>query len=422
MPPTITIESLAAGGDGIGRLDGRVVFVEGTVPGDVVEVELFEEKERLAHARVVRRLADSPHRVPPGCPSAESCGGCHWLQVSAGAQAAAKERLFWDALERIGGIARGSLEARPLVGAASALRYRHRARLHLTSGRLGYRARSSHVLVEPSECRLLEPRLEAALLSVRAALEKRGPVPRCQDLSLACDAERVTVAFHVEKVTRSCLERAERVMREAGLDGAVVAPQEGRAQLIGEALLSEEAPFGAPARLYGRADLFAQANRATNAKLVELALEGLGRPGSVLELFAGAGNFTFAIALRGARVIAVESSSEALELARRSAREAGVGSVRFAQGDALALAGALAREGTRFEALLLDPPRVGAKGVGAVAAALGVTRVVYVSCDPATLARDARELCQAGFSGRWAVPVDMFPQTCHVEGVLVLER
>jgi 23S rRNA (uracil1939-C5)-methyltransferase len=424
MALTLNIESLAAGGDGFGHLDGRAVFVERVAPGDVVEVELFEERERSARARVLRRLVDSPQRVEPGCPHAETCGGCHWLHVSLDTQAQAKQTLFRDALERIGGIARGSLELRPLVRANAPLAYRHRARLHVESGRLGYRARSSHALVEPTECRLLEPKLEAALPRLREALAREGPVPRCADVSIACDATRVTAAFHVDAISKASLSRAERVMRAAGLDGAVVAAIEpgGPARLLGDALLSEEAPLAAPARVYSRADLFAQANRATNERLVALALEGLGSPGRVLELFSGAGNFTFAAARRSAQVTAVEASSDALDLARRSARETNPGLIRFVLGDALGVALGLSREGQRYDALLLDPPRPGAKGVGKLAAALGVRRVVYVSCDPATLARDARELCACGFRGLWAAPVDMFPQTCHVEGVLVLER
>lgn len=426
---TLTIESLAAGGDGVGRLGGRVVFVEGAAPGDVLEVELCEERERSAKARVVRRLSDSRARVDPGCPHAATCGGCHWLHVSPSAQAHAKEQLFWDALERIGGISRSSLEARPLATSPSALRYRRRARLHLASGRLGYRARSSHALVEPAECRLLEPRLEAALIRLQAALAREGPVPRCTDVSIACDASRVAAAFHVDEVLPSSLSRAERIARSAGLDGAAVAPPSpkgGPVRAAGDVLLSEEAPFAAPARVYGRPDLFAQANRGANAQLVALALEGLALDCAgakqVLELYCGAGNFTFGVARRGAQMTAVESSCEALDFARRSAREAGLGSIRFVLGEALAVASALAREGRRFDALLLDPPRAGARGVGRAAAALGVERVVYVSCDPATLARDARELSAAGFRATWGAPVDMFPQTCHVEGVLVLER
>lgn len=426
---TLTVESLAAGGDGVGRVGGRVVFVEGAAPGDVLEVELFEERERSARARVVRRLSDSAARVDPGCPHAATCGGCHWLHVSQSAQAEAKERLFWDALERIGGIPRAALQSRPLVASPSELRYRRRARLHLASGRLGYRARSSHALVEPTECRLLEPRLEAALLRLQETLAREGPVARCTDISIACDATRVTAAFHVDEILPAGAARAERIAQRAGLDGAVIAPaspQAGPARALGDPLLSEEAPFAAPAKVYGRADLFAQANRGANDRLVALALEGLAPEGSgpsrVLELYCGAGNFTFGLARRVAQVTAVESSCEALDLARRSAREAGLSSIRFVLGEALAVASALAREGQRFDALLLDPPRAGARGVGRAAAALGARRVVYVSCDPATLARDARELGAAGYRCVWGAPVDMFPQTCHVEGVLVLER
>ena len=144
--------------------------------------------------------------------------------------------------------------------------------------------------------------------------------------------------------------------------------------------------------------------------------------GDALELFSGSGNFTFAMTRRGLAVTAIESCADAVELARRSAREAGVQGARFILGDALASALALAREGRRFDTLLLDPPRAGAKGVGRAAAACGVRRVVYVSCDPATLARDVKELSDHGFHLIEATPVDMFPQTFHLEAVAALER
>jgi 23S rRNA (uracil1939-C5)-methyltransferase len=177
-----------------------------------------------------------------------------------------------------------------------------------------------------------------------------------------------------------------------------------------------------------RPDVFQQANREANALLVDEAVSLLapGPEDAVLELFCGAGNFTAPLAARARAVAAVEVAGPALDLARADLGEAGGGRVRFYAGDALKLAAALGRErgpdAQRYRLALLDPPREGAKGLGPVLRDLGVERVVYVSCDPATFARDLRACSGAGFRVAAVRAVDMFPQTHHVEAVALLVR
>jgi 23S rRNA (uracil1939-C5)-methyltransferase len=192
--------------------------------------------------------------------------------------------------------------------------------------------------------------------------------------------------------------------------------------LLGDPVLQHERvpgdPTGGMAR--SRPDVFQQANRPANARLVRDTLDLLRPDGlDVLELFCGAGNFTGPLAGRAASVSAVEGQGPALELARA---DLGGKNVRFFAGDALALAAALAREGRRFGALLLDPPRDGMKGLGSLLRDLAVPRAVYVSCDPATLARDVKGALSAGYRIGAVQPVDMFPQTHHVEAVVLLEQ
>jgi 23S rRNA (uracil1939-C5)-methyltransferase len=190
--------------------------------------------------------------------------------------------------------------------------------------------------------------------------------------------------------------------------------------VVGDPVLRQERVPGEPGSGVARSrpDVFQQANREANACLVAAALELLRPYGEeVLELHCGAGNFTGPLSRRAAAVSAVEAQGPALELARA---DLGGGNVRFFAGDALALAAALAREGRRFGALLLDPPREGMKGLGPLLRSLAVPRAVYVSCDPATLARDLRDACAAGYRVAEVRPVDMFPQTHHVEAVALL--
>lgn len=421
MPVTLHIEELSAAG-GVARLDGRIVFVMGGVPGDEVEAELFEEKERSARARIVRITKASPDRVEPACARAAACGGCPWMHVSADAQARAKRAVLREALSRIGGVDLDTATLLPLIRSPQPLRYRRRATLHLASGRIGYRAPESHTLVEVEDCGQLDPRLEQAIPNLREALKAEGAPPRCTDLAIACDDRRVTAAFEVTAAGKTTLEKVRKLMERARLDGAVLVVEGQRGQPLGDALLSWPAPLAEAVTAYGRADLFAQANPEANVLLVAEAMRMLGQGESLLELYSGAGNFSFAAARRFTGATCIESSPDAVELARRSAREAKLESVRFIQGDALACAEALAKEGKRFDALLLDPPRAGAKGLAKVADRVGARRIVYVSCDPATLSRDVKDLQAAGYRLLEAAPVDMFPQTFHLETVARLER
>jgi len=418
----LTIEELVAGGEGLAHHEGRAVFVAGGVPGDRVEAELVSE--RPLRARIVRVLEPSRERRDPECAHLPGCGGCGWLHVSLEAQREAKTRLLRDALHRIGGFAPQTFRLNPILTAEPAWAYRTRARLHVSGGKLGFLEAASHELVDVVQCRLLEPRLQELLARLREASAREGLPGKCTDVALAAGEKRVALAFFVARASPPVREKLARLARRAGADGAVIVPEEGAPVLEGKAVLASPAPLAPGVTLYGRPDLFAQAHPAGNQKLVGEALRmvGQGTAPSVLELFCGAGNFTFALAAGGRRVTAVELSGPALELARRSAREARIDTVRFVAGDSLEVADGLAREGQSFDVLLLDPPRGGAKGIGPLASRLGVSRVVYVSCDPATLARDLKARAAEGFHLVEATPVDMFPQTCHLESVALMER
>jgi 23S rRNA (uracil1939-C5)-methyltransferase len=219
-------------------------------------------------------------------------------------------------------------------------------------------------------------------------------------------------------------EVAKAALRSAGLAGLVLVPKEGTPELLGNPVLRAPAPLAPEVPLYGRPDAFAQANAEGTAGLVGEAVALLGaRPTDrALELYCGNGNFTFALAKRCAQVVAVESGRVSLELARRSAREAHLSNVRFIEGDSRKMTEGLIAEGQRFDVLLADPPRAGARGIGGWARKLGVRTVVYVACDPASLSRDAAELSASGYGPRTLRVVDMFPQTRHVEAVMSFTR
>lgn len=440
----LRIEGIAHGGDGVGTLpDGRKVFVPLTAPGDLVSIEGLELKGQHARARLAEVLEAGQERVAFGCPHAERCGGCQLQQISMGAQGEAKERAFYEALARIGGTPRDAVgDARAIVSSPSPFRYRIRARLHVRDGKLGYLRRGSHELEAVKECHLLVPELERLALAVGEALSRK-PIPGLRDVELCIGADgQGAIALHPDpKAAPSWADKAPKIFDGiAGLRGIVALPPPAKPaagrraappgsggparKIFGDPVVARQAPLAPGVRLLGRPDAFAQANAEGNEALVRAAVEGLRVESGdeILELYCGAGNFTFALAGRAARVTAVEEAGISLELARRAAAEAKVGNVRFIAGDAGKVAEDFAREGRKFDLVLLDPPRAGARGLAESLALLAPRRIAYVSCDPATLARDVGALRALGYEALSAVPVDMFPQTYHVEGVVILER
>jgi len=439
----IAIDDLAPGGEGVGRSGARPVFVPFTAPGDRVIAEV-PAGEGPAHGTLVAIEEAGAARVAPPCrhfgpragapgtpPADRECGGCEWLHVDYAAQLAAKARTVHEALRRIGRFPPGSYQARPIVPSPAALRYRSRAKFHLDrgSGRLAFFRRRSHEPVRLEECHLLVPGLDALREAAGPALVAARLAPREVALEWSEEEGRGAAWLLLPEVTPAARERASAFLAAVPpLVGVVLQAEGGPPATVGEPVLRHARVPGEPGRglQRSRPDVFQQANRGANARLVEVALGLLAPEGEeVLELHCGAGNFTGPLAGRARAVAAVEVQGPALELARADLAEQGAGKVRFFAGDALRLALALAREpggGKRFGAALLDPPREGAKGIGPALRDLAVARAVYVSCDPATLARDLRDCAAAGYRLEAVVPVDMFPQTHHVEAAALLVK
>jgi 23S rRNA (uracil1939-C5)-methyltransferase len=407
----LTIDALAAGGDAVGRdPDGRVTFVPRGAPGDRLLVEVVAEQRRLARAELLAVIAPSAERVEPPCPLflGERCGGCQWQHVSAAGQAAAKQAIVAGALRAA--VASG-LRLEPLVSPAPPLGWRRRARLHWRrheSGGLaiGLFRQGSHELIDVDRCPQLEPALDAALTAVRRRLEP----------SMRGEGEVQMVAGHRGEVHVAISGRC---------DVGGCATLVGVAGIVGVAVRFGDS-WGARAvelepGLFARADTFAQPSRAGNAAIIA-AVEGLTAPrvgARVLELHAGSGNLTRALRRGAAEVVAVERDAPPPDAAPGHANEA---PVRWRSGDAATVVDELAAAGERFDLVVLDPPRTGAADAIAGIVRLAPAAIVYVSCDPATLARDAAALAAAGYRPDRAQPIDTMPQTAHVEVVMRLLR
>jgi 23S rRNA (uracil1939-C5)-methyltransferase len=416
----VTIDSLAFGGDGVGRHDGQVVFVPGVAPGDEVEARVVQEKKGYVRAEVARILRPSALRVAPPCPlflgSDEGCGGCQWQHVASEAQAQAKREIVVSALRRV----LSASAVAPLEASPTPYGWRRRARLRWRRGAgltLGYAARRSHHLVDVATCPQLDPRLDAALGRVR---EVMGSVlDGSGELELIAGRSGVHVVLSGRAV-HALAPQAEALLR-AGIAGVVLCEPEGL-RVVGQEqvdLGDEETPF------WARADVFAQASEAGNEALRRLVREGAGELEGlrVLELFAGSGNFTRDLAPGAEHVVAVEDAGLALRLGERNVAARGLATKVTWRAESAEVAVAAPCE-RPFDVVVLDPPRTGlADGLPRDLVRLSPRRIVYVSCDPATLARDLEALVRDGdYRVVQATPVDLMPQTYHVEVVAVLER
>ncbi|MCY1023206.1 class I SAM-dependent RNA methyltransferase [Pyxidicoccus sp. MSG2] len=422
-PVELKIERLGQLGEGVASWQGRTVFIPGAFPGDTVRVHL-EVQGRVLRGLLRQVVTPGPDRREPQCPYAGECGGCDWLGLAEPAQRAAKQEIVLSTLEHLGHLSRTSFTVRPLLVAPRDWSYRRRAVLHPTGkGTLGYFGRRSHERVPVTECGALTPVLRE--LPGKLAPLLKPLAKDTEEVLLLAEGDKAAFAVNLTgPVTARHVEAAEAAVRALRLEGAVLVPKEGSPRVLGKPVLRSYSPLRPEVPLYLRPDAFAQAHAEANVGLVTAAVYELAaRDGdSVLELYSGNGNFTFPLAAGSASVLGVESSPVGVELAQRSAREGGVGNVRFIQGDARKACDGLVSEGRKFDVCLADPPRTGAPGLAKWMTALGVRRVVYVACDPASLARDAAGLVEAGYKPLALQVVDMFPQTHHVEAVMSFER
>jgi 23S rRNA (uracil1939-C5)-methyltransferase len=405
---------LVPGGDGLTRLsDGRVAFVSGALPGDRIRPIEIEDRRTYLRAKRWQLVAPGPNRVPAACPVADRCGGCDWMSLSRPAELVNKGRVLREALVRTGGFHDLPPELE-VVSAGSELRYRNRLRLHVDgAGRIGLYSRGTHDLCEIPGCIVSDPAIDAALERVRA-LAKIHPRALA---TLESIEVRVAPAGPPVALRLHPRERADR-NELAPLENALAA--EYSVSVAGSDATHDEQRFPLPGGLELAAGpaAFTQVNWAVNQALVEAVVEG-ARARAVrrfVDLYAGAGNFTLPLLAAGLDGVAIEQTPEAVRSAEQSARARGLGG-RFLAGDVGARLRRIAHQGERFDLVLLDPPRTGARDVLPWVIELAAPHIALCSCDPVTLARDLRTLGRAGWVLQSVTGFDMFPRTHHVEAL-----
>lgn len=429
----VGIEAFSADGGGVAHIDGQVVFVAFGVPGDRCEIRILKVAKTHAFARIERIIEPSELRVEPDCPVFGRCGGCATRQMSYAAELEFKRRKVSDALERIGGV---EIELPPVIGVSGrnerdALRNKATYQLERgADGRLhaGFFRRRSNDIVSCERCLSLPEsadRAAQALVEADGRFElgglrwlmwrgnSRGECQLCvvsrDDL---CEKSAGFVEFMREKMpdmvslTLCVNPRSDNVILSGELR-TLFGTETLRESICGAEF--EISPFA-----------FFQTNREQAEKLYAKACEFADCSGKkVLELYCGIGTMTLALARTAENVVACEIVPHAVENAKISAENNGISNVEFLWADA----GEIASRGGDFDVVVVDPPRKGLDDRACAAvAAIGAERIVYVSCDPATLARDVKALGEKGYRVAAAQPVDMFPGTEHVETVCLLVR
>jgi 23S rRNA (uracil1939-C5)-methyltransferase len=429
------VDSLDQDGRGVARVDGKVMFIEGALPGEHVRVQIHRRKRSYDEAFTIEVLQASAERVAPQCPHFGLCGGCSLQHLDSAAQLRHKQNDLLEKLARIGQV-RPAHIGEAIGGPVWA--YRRKARLGVkyvpNKGNVlvGFRERRANLIAEIHECHVLIPQVGMLIDPLRAMLSELDGRESIAQVEVASSDEDVLLVLrNIEPLNE---RDRQRIVEFAQAHGLMIALQSGGPQTV-VGLYPQQLP-----QMHYRLDEFdldlffsaldfVQVNGAINALLVREAVAAMDPQSgeTVLDLFCGLGNFSLALARRGASVDGVELGDAMVTRAHSNARYNDIDCARFHSGDLFQAEVAQHWISSAPAKILLDPPRSGAQAVvaaiGAVDDAVAPRRIVYVSCNPATLARDAGALVnQHGYRMRELRVVDMFPHTNHLEALAVFER
>jgi 23S rRNA (uracil1939-C5)-methyltransferase len=443
----LTIDDLAFGGEGVGRVQGYVVFVRGGVPGDRVRVRIVEARSRFGRAVIESLESPAPDRVDAPCPYFGRCGGCRLQHFAYSAQLAFKEKQVRDCLERIGGL--GAFELRPILPAPDPYGYRNKMEFTVVRDpgegvAIGlHQADRYDVVLDIERCLLQSDTMNALLDELRVQARARKLAVYDQDsgagllrfatvregrrtgeamVNIVAAAPDVEALGPVAERLRARVPSVASVVVNVNAKKASVAVGTEEHLLLGREYIRES--LGG-LTFQVSANSFFQTNTVQAERLFAVVEAACGLEGgeTVLDLYSGTGAISLLLARRCRWVYGIEVSAAAVDDAVRNARANGIENCTFLPGEVRHVLPGLMRDGVRAEVVVADPPRAGfhPKALHALAA-LGPERLVYVSCNPSTLARDLADLVRQGYRLEWVEPVDMFPQTPHIEAVARLRR
>jgi len=462
---SLTIDDLAFGGEGVGRADGYVIFVPGGLPGDRVRVRLEQTRSRFGRGKIESVEAPSPHRTEPPCPYFGRCGGCRLQHMTYPAQLAFKAKQVADVLQRLGEL--GGFELRPIIGAPAIYGYRNK--MEFTIARVPGRgagdgpapapdgmggARSEIVVglheadrydsvLDVARCLLQSDGMNALLDEARRFFVERGLSAYDQESGVGLlrflmlregqrTGEAMANVVTAEPAVSEVGPIAERLRSRAPQASSVVMNVNPKKASV--AVGVEEHLLGGRDHIREKiagltfqisANSFFQTNTVQAERLFELVLDAAELTGreTVVDLYSGTGAISLLLAQRCRLVYGIEVAQAAVDDAALNAAANGIANCTFLAGEVRFVLPALIAKGVNAEVVVADPPRAGfhPRALQALMR-LGPSRIVYVSCNPSTLARDVRELVSGGYRLQWVQPVDMFPHTPHIEAVARLDH
>lgn len=441
----LVIESLSSDGSGVGHFEGQAIFVPGTAPGDRLQAHIVKASKRYAFARVGQLLEPSSQRIPVDCPVSARCGGCCLRHLSYPAELAAKEGFAADAFRRLAGL---ELPVRPILPSPQIDRYRNKVQFPVQAGpggrpQMGFYAERSHRLVPCGDCRL-QPEMLNQIAEEACRLMGQLGIPAYDEGSrtglvrhlllrrgahsgqiMLCIAANGRCLPHAQEFCSALQEKFPAlcsILLNVNTKNTNVILGEESLLLAGQETI-EDSICGVPVELGPLS--FYQVNTPAAEQLYQAAGQAAAlQPGeTLLDLYCGMGTIGLALAGPDQPLVGIEVVAEAVDAARRSAAKMGRENARFLCADAGQAAAQLAREGLRPDVVVLDPPRKGCDEAAlAAVCAMAPGRVVMISCNPATAARDVRWLAEHGYRPEFVQPADLFPRTRHVEAIILLSR
>jgi 23S rRNA (uracil1939-C5)-methyltransferase len=414
----LKIEKLIYGGYGLARTGDKVVFVKGGVLGDEVDAEVTEEKKSFDIARIANILKPSKHRVDPRCEYFGKCGGCQWQNIDYQYQLKAKEEILRESLQRIAGIK--DFEIEPIVASPNKYNYRNRVTLHLESinGKhsIGFKEEKSHELVPIEKCPISSENISKLIHRISKLLSGYDKkILPFEKVFISDIAEVTALSFTPKKnISESEVNKVFYKLKEhiQGVDISI----DNREEMSFEFEVSGLKYISSPS-------VFAQANSEINEKLIKTLIKwaDLKKTDNVMDLYCGYGNFSLHIARRVKKVLGVDNDRKAIRFASKNAR---LNSIKNCSFEGWNVKKYLERHKPKEnqDLVILDPPRAGAKEILKSIINLNPKKILYVSCNPTTLARDLKELIKCGYNLKKIQPFDMFAQTFHIESISLLNK
>ncbi len=435
----VTIKKVVNGGYGLASLpDGKTVLVQFGLPDETVTIAIDRQHKQLDHARATTIVTHHRGRIEPPCPFYGRCGGCNLQHADYDTQCRLKHDILVDLFARspVPAInSQGGLIA-PVRGATQPFGYRQRIRLRIDDrGQVGFHRFHSHQVVPINRCLLAHHLINESLSRLSGTNPFRSLVGNSESVEFLLDPRESSLCllFQLRRPPRPADRTAARQLGEDGdgrtrvlLAGSTFATEGpfGTTEIAANRLLSMELPGTPPLLVAWETGGFSQVNNDQNRVLIECvtSLTATDETSHVLDLFCGMGNFSLPLARRAAHVVGIENQGAAIRSARLNAARNNLDNLTFRQAAAVDGCRQLVELAQSFDVIVCDPPRQGMPGLAALLDRLCNHRLIYVSCDPATLVRDCAELTATGFHMVAIQPIDMFPQTHHIETVVLLEK